>query len=258
MKKTMWFLVAFGLVYAALCGVLYLSQRSLLYFPRPESQHAGAQVLRFDSGGTSLKIWHLPRNGEHAILYFGGNAEDVAWNIDDYTTLFPDAAVFLVNYRGYGGSAGAPSERALLADAEALFDYVRERHSQIAVIGRSLGSGVAMHLASVRDVDKLVLVTPYDSVESVAKAHFSMFPVSVLLRDKYDSLGRAGKIKAPILLLIAEHDRIIPRVHSDRLAGAFPPALARVHVIAGASHDSIGSSAEYQRALREFLLAANP
>ncbi len=85
-----------------------------------------------------------------------------------------------------------------------------------------------------------------------------MFPVSLLLRDKYDSFGRAGKIKAPILLLIAEHDRIIPRVHSDRLATAFPPALARVHVIAGASHDSIGSSPEYQRALREFLLAANP
>lgn len=258
MKKTMWLLAAVGLVYAALCGVLYLAQRSLLYFPTPEVAHARAQALRFDAAGTSLKIWHLPHLGERAVLYFGGNAEDVAWNIDEYAALFPDTAVFLVNYRGYGGSAGAPSERALLADAEAVFDYVRERHARIAVIGRSLGSGVAVHLASVRNVDKLVLVTPFDSVESVAKANFSLFPVSVLLRDKYDSFGRAGKIKAPILLFIAEHDRVIPRAHSDRLATAFAPGLARVQVIAGASHDSIANSPEYHRAIREFLLAADP
>jgi pimeloyl-ACP methyl ester carboxylesterase len=258
MKKVMWFVVAFGLVYVALCGVLYLSQRSMLYFPRPESSHARAEVLRFDSSGITLKIWHLARAGERAILYFGGNAEDVAWNIDEYATLFPDTAVFLVNYRGYGGSAGAPSEAALLADAVAVFDYVHERHPRVAVIGRSLGSGVAVHLATVRDVDKLVLVTPYDSVESVAKAHFALFPVSLLLRDKYDSFSRAGKIKAPILLLIAEDDRIIPRAHSDRLASAFAPELARVQVIGGASHDSIGSFPEYRRALRDFLLAGDP
>jgi pimeloyl-ACP methyl ester carboxylesterase len=258
MKKVMWFIVALGLVYVALCAVLFLSQRSMLYFPRPESSHTRAEVLRFDSAGVTLKIWHLARTGERAILYFGGNAEDVAWNIDEYAAMFPDSAVFLVNYRGYGGSAGAPSEAALLADAEAVFDYVRARHPRVAVIGRSLGSGVAVHLASVRDVDKLVLVTPYDSVESIAKAYFSLFPVSLLLRDKYDSFGRAAKIKAPILLLVAEHDSIIPRAHSDRLATAFTPALARVQVIAGATHDSIGNFPEYRRALRDFLLAADP
>src|SRR6185295_12273004 len=138
----------------------------------------------------------------------------------------------------YGGSTGAPSEIALLADAEALFDQVRAGHPRVAVIGRSLGSGIAMHLASVRDVSKLVLVTPYDSLVRVAQRHFALVPVSWLLKDTFDSFSKASKVRAPVLMLLAEHDRVIPRAHSERLATAFAPGQVEVRQLAGTNHDS--------------------
>jgi len=248
-------LIAIALViYAALCGTLYAAQRSLLYYPTPEARSAQADALRLEASGAVLKVWHVSSSGERAILYFGGNSEDVAWNIDGFAAAFPNTDIYLMNYRGYGGSTGAPSESALLADAEALFDQVRSKHPRVAVIGRSLGSGVAIHLASVRDVSKLVLVTPYDSLVRVAQRHFAIVPVSWLLKDTFDSFSKASKVRAPVLMLLAEHDRVIPRAHSERLATAFAPGQVEVRLLAGTDHDSIASSPEYRSALAAFLL----
>lgn len=241
-------------IYAAICGTLYAAQRSLLYYPTPESQSEHARAVRIETSGAVLKVWHLQSSGERAILYFGGNSEDVAGNIDAFAAAFPNTDVYLVNYRGYGGSTGAPSERALLADAEVLFDEVRSRHPRVAVIGRSLGSGVAVHLASVRDVSKLVLVTPYDSITRVAQRHFVVVPVSWLLQDRFDSFGKASQVRAPVLVLLAERDRVIPRAHGERLVSAFAKGQAEVRTLAGTNHDSIASSPEYCSALAAFLL----
>jgi pimeloyl-ACP methyl ester carboxylesterase len=242
------------LIYAAICGTLYATQRSLLYYPTRESQFSQAQTLRVATNGAVLKVWHLPSSGERAVLYFGGNSEDVAWNIDAFAGAFPNTDVYLVNYRGYGGSTGTPSESALLADAEAVFDEVRSRHPRVAVIGRSLGSGVAVHLAAARDVSKLVLVTPYDSVTRVAQRHFAFVPVAWLLRDTFDSFSKARNVRAPVLVLVAERDRVIPRAHSERLVTAFAPGQAEMRSIPGTNHDSIATAPEYRSALAAFLL----
>jgi hypothetical protein len=130
---------------------------------------------------------------------------------------------------------------------------VHARHARVAVIGRSLGSGVAVHLATVRDVSKLALVTPYDSIVRVAQRHFAIVPVSWLLKDTFDSLAKAPRVRAPVLVLVAERDRVIPRAHSERLAGAFPSGQVELRDIAGTNHDSISSSPEYFRALTAFL-----
>jgi hypothetical protein len=241
-------------IYAVICGALYAGQRSLLYYPTAESQSAHAEVLRVPTDGAVLKVWHLRDSGERAILYFGGNSEDVGSNIDGFAAAFPNTDVYLVNYRGYGGSTGAPTEAALLGDAQIVFDLVRSRHASVAVIGRSLGSGVAVHLASVRNVSKLALVTPYDSLVRVARRHLSVVPVAWLLHDTFDSFGKASKVRAPVLVLLAESDRVIPRVHSERLVTAFAPGQVEVRLLAGTNHDSIASSAEYRDALAAFLL----
>jgi uncharacterized protein len=248
-------LVAVALVgYAAVCGALYAGQRALLYYPTPESQSTHARAVRIPTRGAELKVWHVESSGERALLYFGGNSEDVGWNVDAFAAAFPNTDVYLVNYRGYGGSTGSPSEPALLADAEAVFDHVRGRHPRVAVIGRSLGSGVAVHLAGVRDVSKLALVTPYDSIARVAQRHFPIAPVAWLLRDTFDSFGKAAKVRAPVLVLLAEHDRVIPRARTERLVTAFRPGQAEVRTIAGTDHDSIASSPDYRSALAAFLL----
>lgn len=255
MKSVLTLAVFAVLLYAGICVLLYAAQRSLLYFPTPESQHARAKALYITSGGVELKVWHVPRSAERAVLYFGGNAEDVGWNIDALSETLPSTDIYLMNYRGYGGSGGVPTEAALFADAEALFDYASARHRNVAVIGRSLGSGVAMHLADVRRVEKLVLVTPYDSVLNVAQAYLSFVPVAWLLLDHYDSLSRAARVGIPVLVLLAANDRVIARGHSERLVAAFAPAQAEVRVIDGTTHDSISLAPEYHAALAAFLLA---
>ena len=248
-------LIAIGLfVYAAICGALYLAQRSMLYYPTTESRSDRADVLTVATDGALLKVWHVPNPGDNALLYFGGNAEDVAANIAPFAAALPHMALYLVNYRGYGGSTGAPSEKAILADAEILFDRVRAQHAHVAVVGRSLGSGVAVHLASVRAAAKLALVTPYDSVLRIAQRQLPFVPVSWLLEDTFDSLTKAPRVHAPVLVLLAELDSVIPRAHSERLVAAFASGPASVRTIRGANHDSISSSPEYTRALAEFLL----
>jgi pimeloyl-ACP methyl ester carboxylesterase len=242
-----------ALVYAAVCAGLYVGQRSLLYYPTPESQSTGANVLRLETASATLKVWHIAHGSDHAILYFGGNAEDVAWNIEPFAALFPETDVYLVNYRGYGGSSGSPSETALLEDAEAVYDRIRASHAEVSVIGRSLGSGVAVHVAGVRDVRRIVLVTPYDSVMSVAKDQFALFPVALMLEDTFDSYSKAGAVSVPALVLLAEHDGVIPHRHSERLVTALPPAHVRVQTIHGTNHDSIAGSAAYLQALHDFL-----
>jgi hypothetical protein len=239
--------------YILMCLLLFAGQRSHIYYPVRESNPAGAQSIRLQVTGANLKVWVVRRPGPRAILYFGGNAEDVAYNLAAFTAAFPGHSIFLVNYRGYGGSSGEPTESGLTADAVAVFDELARRHSAISVIGRSLGSGVAAYLASVRDVRRIVLVTPFDSLVNVARAHFRYFPVSLLMLDRYDAGRLAPSIRAPVLIIIAARDEIIPRARSDALAAAFGPARARVTVLKDVGHNDIDGSPQYLESIAEFL-----
>lgn len=247
-------LLAAGAVYLALCAWLFLAQRSQIYFRTPETDFPAPSVC-LESGGATLKIWEITRDGPAALIYFGGNAEDVAWNVQRFATAFPDRSLYLVNYRGYGGSTGRPTETALFRDAVTVYDHVAARHQRIAVMGRSLGSGVAMYLATQREVDRLVLVTPFDSLARVAQGHFRYLPVSLLMLDRYDSAGRVPDVKAPVLIVIAGDDEIIPRARSDALAAAFPPPQVRVEVISHMTHNSLDLSPDYLQSVQSFLAA---
>ena len=245
-------------LYGSCCLALYLAQRHLIYFPTAESDNPLAQDIRIASGDEILQIWQLNPGARQGIIYFGGNAEDVAGNTPLFADLFVGHTVYLVNYRGYGGSSGSPSQAALFADAEAVYDFVKHQHSAVHVIGRSLGSGVAVYLATVRDIDKLVLVTPYDSIASIAQRRMPLFPVSLMIKDRYDSWRLAGELKNKTLALLAEHDEVIPRTSSDKLIGAFQPQLISTVIIRQADHNSIGMMSSYRKALESFLRGIKP
>ena len=242
------------LAYLALCALMYFGQRSQIYFPVRESDPPGASAIRLATDdGVNLKIWVVPRPGPRALLYFGGNAEDVAGNLPAFVSAFPAHSLYLVNYRGYGGSTGSPSEAGLLADATAIYDHLSGRHPEISVIGRSLGSGVAVHLASVRNVHRLVLVTPFDSLVNVASEHFRYLPVGWLMRDRFESADRVNAIRAPTLVLIAGSDEIIPRARSEALVAAFPASQVRSEVLPGATHNGLDQMPQYLERIEEFL-----
>ena len=136
------------------------------------------------------------------VFYFGGNAEDVAASsltlagrLDVNLAVFP--------YRGYAGRAGAPTEDGLFEDALAAYDAVVDlavHDGRKAVLGRSLGSGVAVYLASQRPIDRLALVTPYDSITNVARGHYPWLPVRWLLKYPFDSASRADQTPVPLLI----------------------------------------------------------
>lgn len=243
-------------IYGLTCVLLYLIQDRLLYLPTREVARPGVRSLRVKCGDATLRVWELHGEASPALIYFGGNAEDVGANLPDFDAALPDRAVYLVNYRAYGGSTGRPSEAALISDAQAIYDSVGARHDRIAVIGRSLGSGVAVALASRRPVERLILVTPFDSLANVAADHFAWLPVRSLIRDRYDSLSRIGAVRAPILAVIAEHDEVVLRARSDALLAAIPPPLRHTLLIPGATHNDVSFFPLYYRGLREFIYRA--
>jgi hypothetical protein len=242
------FLTTFVLVailYAGLCGALFTFQRSLIYFPQPRSNPTAStlMILR-TAAGTALVSAHA-NSGPGALIYFGGNAEDVSQAMPDFAAAFPDRAIYLLHYPGYGGSPGTPSEQTIFAEAMALYEQVRKQHQNIIVIGRSLGSGVAVHLASLRPVARLVLVTPYDSLQEIAAHHYPYFPIRWLLRDKFESWKYAPQVTAPTRLIVAEDDEVIPRASSDRLRTCFKDGIASYFVIPNVGHNTISQSPDY-------------
>jgi pimeloyl-ACP methyl ester carboxylesterase len=245
-------LVALAL-YAIMCCVLYVMQDRLLYFPTPEARPAGAAAVLIHSGELVLKVWQLHGGLPAALIYFGGNAEDVAAKIPEFAAVFPDRTVYLVHYRGYGGNAGTPSEKLLVADAQAIYDDIKSRHERVAVMGRSLGSGVATAVATSRPVEKLILVTPYDSITNVAADHYGWAPVRWLVRDSYDSVRRMKDIHAPALALIAARDDVVLRPRSEALVAAIPAPLRHVKIFQYATHNDINLQPGYRESLREFL-----
>jgi pimeloyl-ACP methyl ester carboxylesterase len=235
--------VALGL-YLAACAHLYFQQPHLLYFPQA-ARGRDAPVLPLRAQGPRVLVSTLESAGPRAVLYFGGNAEDVSRSVPMLAQAFPGQALYLLHYRGYGGSEGRPTEAALLADARELFDQVHARHEQVTVIGRSVGSGVAVHLASERPVARLVLVTPYDSIVGIAAEQYPFMPVSLLMTDRYESFRYAPRVRAPTHIVAAGADRIIPRASTEQLLRRFAPGVARIDVVRGAGHNSISQDPRY-------------
>ena len=259
--------------FAGLCAVLYLFQERLIFLRQPLSESA-RQALRETPGvselelaakdGTRLHGW-LRRGGDAArppglLVYFGGNAEEASGQVRNAAALAPwSLAAF--NYRGYGRSEGRPGEAALTADALLVHDRLAAREDvdpdRIVAFGRSLGSGVAVQLAAARPVRGVVLVSPFDSLRSMARKHYPFLPTSLLLRHPFDSLARAPGIEAPLLVLAGGRDRIVPPDRSRRLFDAWGGPKRWV-LLAGAGHNDIHAHPGYWPAIRGFLGAHAP
>jgi len=237
--------------YAGVCGLLFAFQRSLLFHPVPAAGRVSTTTL--DVPGATLRIATRPRETGRAILYFGGNAEDVSRTLPDLAAAFPDRAIYAPHYRGYGGSGGRPSERAFHADAAAVFDLVAEAHPEIAVIGRSLGSAVAVRLAATKPVHRLVLVTPFDSILALARRLFPFLPVRLLLADRFESVRDAPRVSVPTLVISAGADVVVPPSHTRRLLDAFPAGVAVEVDYPRAGHDDVSFDPGFFEAIGRFL-----
>jgi len=254
LKQTVYFVVSVAVLgYLGICVMMYLSQRSLIYFPQPRAVTAVESTLILPVEGAEVVVSVRPRQGPRAIVYFGGNAEDVSQNLASFSSAFPEHALYLMHYRGYGGSTGQPTEKDNVADGLALFEKVRALHSDVAIVGRSLGSGVAVQLASQVEASKLVLITPFDSLVELGAQLYPFLPVRLLAKDRYESGKFAPRIRIPTTLIMAEHDEIIPRASTEKLLSRFNPGVARLTVIEGVGHNNLGWDTKYHEALQAAL-----
>lgn len=239
-----------ALGYGGLCLVMFMIQRSFIYFPQPAADPTGRLELMVD--GKRVLVAHRPHPGPRALIYFGGNAEDVSITRSELSALLPHTALYLLHYRGYGGSEGSPSETALRADAQALYAFVARRHSQVSVAGRSLGSAPAVHLAATQPVQRLVLLVPFDSLVAVARDAMPWLPVSLLLRDRWDAAAEAPLVRASTTIVAAAFDDVVPSVHARVLHAAFQPGVAELVVVSDLDHNTpISAAAAYRAALMQ-------
>ena len=190
------------------------------------------------------------------ILGFGGNA----WNAEDVAAtlhrLYPHAHVVAFHFRGYRPSSGRPSARALLADAPLVHDaaVARVKPGRTVAVGFSIGSGIAASLARQRQLDGLILVTPFDSLKAVAAGHFPWLPIGLLFNHDMDVAGFIDGSQVPVAIIAAGRDEVIPRSRTDALR-ARVPNLVFDRTIASARHNDLYARAEFAEAMGDALAA---
>jgi pimeloyl-ACP methyl ester carboxylesterase len=241
------------IAYAGLCVAMYVFQRALIYYPQPRAVVAPESTWRLPVDGAEIVVTVRALDAPKAIVYFGGNGEDVSQNLVSYARTFPDHALYFMHYRGYGGSTGRPTEKDNVADGLALFEKVRERHTDVAIVGRSLGSGVAIQVASQASPSRLVLITPFDSIVEIGAQLYPLLPVRWLAIDRYDSGKFAPRISVPTTIIQAENDEQIPHASTRGLLGRFGPNVATLTLIEGVGHNDLDGNRKYRETLQAAL-----
>ncbi|HEY8537519.1 MAG TPA: alpha/beta hydrolase [Steroidobacteraceae bacterium] len=245
-----------------LSSYIYFAQERMIFYPRPNDPQLRAQWrwnrVEISSGEHTIEGWWADAGAPESnltIVYFGGNAEDVLYAARD-AARFEAKRMLVVNYRGFGKSQGKPSQRALFADALAVYDYVtgpgNAEPQDLIVMGRSMGAAVATMLAAKRELRAVVLITPFDSLRAVAERHYPALLVRLLLRHPFPSHELAPQAQVPALFLIAEQDRIVPPSHSYALARVWGgPTHTRAFENVG--HNDIEKHPAYYREINAFL-----
>jgi uncharacterized protein len=269
--KRLWLRPMFTLaaIVVVILGVVWLAQRSLIYFPDgrvPAPAAVGlpsAQVVGYQTeDGLDLEAWFVPARApaaDRTIVMFNGNAGNRA-NRAPLAALFAEYgwATLLVDYRGYGGNPGLPSERGLQRDARAAIRYLASRRdvdlARVVYFGESLGAAVAIELATEFPPAALILRSPFASLAATGQHHYPFLPVRLLLRDRYASIDRIAAIDGPKLFIAGNEDRIVPFEDTQSLFDAAGEPK-RLVVIPGADHndEALFSGPALLRAVREFL-----
>lgn len=224
--------MTFGVLYATAIGGMYVMQRDLQYFPTHQGTAPDAAgltgvetVALATPDGETLVLWYSPAAADRpTILFLHGNAGEIADRADRFAFYQSRGyGVAFLSWRGYGGSTGSPSEAGLLIDTKAAYDHLRARGvgpDRLILVGESLGTGPAVISAASVPVAAVILEAPYSAAVDIARRAYPGVPVGLLMKDQYRSRDHIAAIRAPLLILHGEKDRVIPVAFGKRLFDA--------------------------------------
>lgn len=249
--------------------------RQFVFFPSKEITGTPADVgLHFEDvyfraeDGTRLHGWFVPGRSDDTLVWFHGNAANISNRVYNILLLNRNLGlnVFIFDYRGYGRSEGKPSEKGMYMDAEGALEYLRSRDDidteKLILFGRSLGGAVAVDLATRHRtgnyVRGVIMESSFTSVKAMSRymrPAFAFFlPTHLLVKSRFDSLSKIGRIQSPVMIVHGDRDDTVP-IHMGRELFDAANEPKRFYTVKGASHDDtpiVGGKA-YFAALREFI-----
>jgi len=236
--------VAVLALYTCILAAVFVNQRSLLY-PASDRRTTAAEagldgfqdlILATADGERLVAWWKPPQPGKVLVLYFHGNGGSL-WNRRSRAQALTASGrgLLMISYRGYSGSTGTPTEAGIHMDARAAYDWIVHSYepARLVAYGESLGTGVAVRLASEVSLAGLILDAPYTSTADVASLTYWYLPVVWLMLDQFRSIGIIARVKAPILILHGTDDRIIPFTLGEQLYAAAPEPKRFVRIESG-------------------------
>lgn len=256
-------LVCIGL-YILICILVYSFQEKLLFHPTTLPLDHSFQfsipfeevIYKTNDNAQIHTLYFKSYTSKGVILYFHGNAgaADSWGHIAPYFVAL-GYDVVLPDYRTYGKSTGQLSEAALYEDAQMIYDSLNTQYSEqnMIIYGRSLGSGIATHLASNTTPKLLILETPFLSINKIAQDLFSYLPVNLLLKYNFENNIKVKKIESSIHLIHGTTDQIIPYWHSEKLAEQIGKQGV-LTTIEGGNHNNLGTFVAYDEIMRKLLL----
>jgi len=273
-KQMIWhiFIMLAG-AYLLLVALLFFFQGSLVYRPsrhlvatpadheRP-MDYEDISLQTFD--GVKLHGWFVPAAApKGTVLMFHGNAGNISHRLETIA-IFHNMGynAMIIDYRGYGRSEGSPGEEGTYRDAEAAWGYLTRTRKidpdKIVIFGRSLGAAVAAWLAVEKHSAGLIIESAFTSVPDRGAELYKFLPVRFLARINYDTLGRIGKLRCPLLVIHSRDDEIIPYHHGEKLFEAAKEPKRFQEISGGHNDGFITSGSVYKDALSQFLSEAIP
>lgn len=264
------FIIVIVVAYLLLALLLYLFQAKFVYFPsKTISQTPSVLGLAYEpvtlltADEVEISAWYVPRQDAVAtLLFFHGNAGNVADRIEIIHQLHQlGFSVFMVDYRGYGNSAGTPTEAGTYEDASAAWHYLRDhyglREQDIIIYGHSLGGAIAAWLAAQHTPRALILEAAFSSFVEIAGEAYPYLPVSLLVRFGYDTRQSVSEVTVPVLIIHSTEDRVINYSHAQTL---FDAAVGTKQLLTlRGSHDmaALEYPQQYRRGLMHFVTRLN-
>jgi len=264
-SKLIWFIGICVVCYAGLNLLMFVMQARFIYFP--------SQPLAFTPADAGLEYedvwltteddvrihgWYVPAaEAQYTVLFLHGNGGNISHRVQTLEIFHRlGLNTLIIDYRGYGRSAGKPSETGTYRDAMAAWHFLvrnRTEADNIILFGRSLGGAVALWLATSAAHRGLVLESTFTSLADMAAYHYPLLPVRYLLRYRYDNLSRVGRLTTPVLVVHSAEDRIVPFSQGQRLYTEVPAIKTFLQIEGGHNDGFLASGKRYVNGLQDFV-----